>query len=43
MLTTGSIICNKFQSTPSPELGLQMAFQMFNREFNILIEMVECG
>ena len=35
MLTTGSIICNKFSTTPSPELGLQMTFQMFNREFNI--------
>ena len=35
MLTTGSIICNKFSTTPSPNLGLQMTFQMFNREFNI--------
>ena len=35
MLTTGSIICNKFSTTPSPEIGLQMTFQMFNREFNI--------
>ena len=35
MLTTGSIICNKFSCTPSPNLGLQMTFQMFNREFNI--------
>ena len=35
MLTTGSIICNKFSATPSPNLGLQMTFQMFNREFNI--------
>ena len=35
MLTTGSIICNKFSTTPSPNLGLQMIFQMFNREFNI--------
>ena len=35
MLTTGSIICNKFSTTPSPDLGLQMTFQMFNREFNI--------
>ena len=35
MLTTGSIICNKFKTTPSPDLGLQMTFQMFNREFNI--------
>ena len=35
MLTTGSIICNRFSCTPSPNLGLQMTFQMFNREFNI--------
>ena len=35
MLTTGSIICNKFSTTPSPNLGLQMTFQMFNRESNI--------
>ena len=35
MLTTGSIICKKFKTTPSPDLGLQMTFQMFNREFNI--------
>ena len=35
MLTTGSIICNKFSCTPSPNLGLQMTFQMFNREFSI--------
>ena len=44
MLTTGSIICNKFSCAPSPNLGLQigapnlglqMTFQMFNREFNI--------
>ena len=35
MMTTGSIICNKFSTTPSPNLGLQMTFQMFNREFNI--------
>ena len=35
MLTTGSIICNKFSTTPSPNVGLQMTFQMFNREFNI--------
>ena len=35
MLTTGSIICNKFSCTPSPNVGLQMTFQMFNREFNI--------
>ena len=35
MLTTGSTICNKFSCTPSPNLGLQMTFQMFNREFNI--------
>ena len=35
MLTTGSTICNKFSTTPSPNLGLQMTFQMFNREFNI--------
>ena len=35
MLTTGSIICNKFSTTPSPNLGLHMTFQMFNREFNI--------
>ena len=35
MLTTGSIICNKFSCTPSPNLGLQMTFQMFNPEFNI--------
>ena len=35
MLTTGSIICNKFSTTPSPNLGLQMTFQMFNREFSI--------
>ena len=34
MLTTGSIICNKLFA-PSPKLGLQMTFQMFNREFNI--------
>ena len=35
MLTTGSIICNRFSTTPSPNLGLQMTFQMFTREFNI--------
>ena len=35
MLTTGSIICNKFKTTPSPDVGLQMTFQMFNREFSI--------
>ena len=35
MLTTGSINCNKFSATPSPNLGLQMTFQMFNREFSI--------
>ena len=35
MLTTGSIICNKFSTTPLPNLGLQMTFQLFNREFNI--------
>ena len=35
MLTTGSIICNKFSTTPSPNLGWQKTFQMFNREFNI--------
>ena len=35
MLTTGSKICNKFSATPSPNLGLQMTFQMFHREFNI--------
>ena len=35
MLTTGSIICNKFSTTPSPNVGLQMTFQMFNGEFNI--------
>ena len=35
MLTTGSIICNKFSTTSAPNLGLQMTFQMFNREFNI--------
>ena len=35
MLTTGSIICNKFSTTSSPNVGLQMTFQMFNREFNI--------
>ena len=35
MLTTGSIICNKFSTTPSPNVGLQMTFQMLNREFNI--------
>ena len=35
MVTTGSIICNKFSTTPSPNVGLQMTFQMFNREFNI--------
>ena len=34
MLTTGSIICNQFKTTPPPGLGLQMTFQMFNREFN---------
>ena len=34
-LTTGSIICNKFSTTSSPNVGLQMTFQMFNREFNI--------
>ena len=35
MLTAGSIICNKFSTTSSPNVGLQMTFQMFNREFNI--------
>ena len=35
MLTTGSILCNKSSCTPSPNLGLQMTFQMLNREFNI--------
>ena len=35
MLTTGSIICNKFSTTSPPNVGLQMTFQMFNREFNI--------
>ena len=35
MLTTGSIICNKFSTTPSPNVGLQMTFRMCNREFNI--------
>ena len=35
MLTTGSIICNKFSTTSSPNVGLQMTFQIFNREFNI--------
>ena len=35
MLTTGSIICNKFSTTSSPNVGLQMTFEMFNREFNI--------
>ena len=35
MLTTGSIICNKFSTTSAPNVGLQMTFQMFNREFNI--------
>ena len=35
MLTTGSIICNKFSTTSSPNLGLQRTFQMFNREFKI--------
>ena len=36
MLTTGSIIiCNKLKTTPSPDLGLQMTFQMFKRECNI--------
>ena len=35
MLITGSIICNTFKITPSPNLGLQMTFQMFNREFNV--------
>ena len=35
MLTTGSIICSKFSATPSPNLGLQMIFQLFNRGFNI--------
>ena len=35
MLTTGSIICNKFSTTSSPNVGLQLTFQMFNREFNI--------
>ena len=34
MLTTGSIICDKFSTTSSPNVGLQMTFQMFNREFN---------
>ena len=33
MLTTGSITCNKFSTTPSPNVGLQMTFQMFNREW----------
>ena len=32
MLTTGSIICNEFKTTPSPD------FQMFNREFNINLD-----
>ena len=35
MLTTGSMICNKFSTTSSPNIGLQMTFQMVNREFNI--------
>ena len=35
MLTTGSIICSKFSTTSSPNVGLQMTFQMFTREFNI--------
>ena len=35
MLTTGRITCNKFSTTPSPNLDLQMTFQMFNRELNI--------
>ena len=35
MLTTGSIICNKFSTTSSPNVGLQITFQMFSREFNI--------
>ena len=35
MLATGSIICNKFSTTSAPNVGLQMPFQMFNREFNI--------
>ena len=35
MLTTGSIICNKFSTTSAPNVGLPMTFQMFNREFNI--------
>ena len=35
MLTTGIIICNKFSTTSSPNVGLQMTFQMFNRECNI--------
>ena len=28
MLTTGSIICNKFSTTSSPNVGLQMTFQI---------------
>ena len=35
ILASGSIICNKFSATPSPNIGLQMTFQMFHREFNI--------
>ena len=35
MLTTGSTICKKFSATSSPNVGLQMTFQLFNREFNI--------
>ena len=35
MLTTGSIICSKFSTTSSPNVGLQMTFQMVNRECNI--------
>ena len=42
VLTTGSIICNKFNTTPSPNLGLQMTFQCLI-ESSILIEMAECG
>ena len=35
MLTTCSSISNKFKTTPSPDLGLQMTFQLLNHEFNI--------
>ena len=34
MLTTGSIIYKKLSTTSSPNVGLQMTFQLFNREFH---------